>query len=107
MAGNPTGVRKTMWTPDVVRERIQASQVAQVLIDHVVEGTELAPSRVTAALGLLKKIVPDLSAVALSGSVEMTKPDELTDAALAHLATAGSARAVESPLRAPEPDELH
>lgn len=36
------------------------------LIEHVVNGTDLKPSQVTAGLGLMKKILPDLTSTELS-----------------------------------------
>ena len=51
-----------------VRERIQADRIIKRLEDHVLDGKEMSPSQVTAGLGLLKKRVPDLAAVELSGS---------------------------------------
>ena len=101
------GVRKTIWTPEIVRERIQASQIANVLIDHVVNGTEMVPSRITAGLGLLKKIIPDLSAMAVTGHVEVTRADELTDSLLAHIASAGRTGAIGQAPIEEQPDEVH
>lgn len=55
---------------DQHRLKIQNSNILSVLIRHV-EGTEeISPARVTAALGLLKKVMPDLSSVDLSGLVK-------------------------------------
>lgn len=95
------------WTPDKVRERIKTSLLINALTDHVLKGTEMAPSRVTAGLGLLKKVIPDLSATAVTGSVEIVRADELSDTTLAHIATAGSAGASESASGTTEPTELH
>lgn len=69
MAGRPegpTGVRLT----DEHRTKIQKSKILNRLIGHA-EGTEeMTATQVTAALGLLKKALPDLSAVTLSGDSE-------------------------------------
>jgi exosome complex RNA-binding protein Rrp42 (RNase PH superfamily) len=48
----------------MVREKIRASQLVNRLEDHVLseDGPKLDSSQVAAALGLLKKCVPDLSA---------------------------------------------
>ncbi len=62
--------RKKAWTPDKVRERIQASMITNRLIDHTLGNVEMTSSQVTAGLGLLKKIVPDLSSTELSGSIQ-------------------------------------
>ena len=43
------------------RDKIRNSKVLQVLMDFVEgkEGVDMAPHRVTAALGLLRKVLPD------------------------------------------------
>lgn len=51
-----------------VRAKIQASQLINVLQDHALTGEgELSPIRLKAIEILLRKSVPDLSAVALTG----------------------------------------
>lgn len=44
----------------MVRDKIRASQLVNRLEDHVLKDLDLTASQVTAALGLLKKCVPDL-----------------------------------------------
>lgn len=52
------------------RVKIQKSNILNALIEHA-EGTrEMGPTQVSAALGLLKKCLPDLSAVTISGDAE-------------------------------------
>lgn len=46
-----------------VRQKIRATLLVKALEDHAIDGKEMSASQVTAALGLLKKSVPDLSAV--------------------------------------------
>lgn len=46
---------------DEIREKIRASQLVNRLEDHVLGDLDLKPTQVTAALGLLKKCVPDMS----------------------------------------------
>lgn len=54
---------------EMVKDKIRASQLINRLENHVLEGGEclLRPEQVTAALGLLKKIVPDVKAIEHSG----------------------------------------
>jgi len=61
--------RRTDVLYEEVREKISNSRIVNRLIDHILgeKGVELSPSQVTAGLGLLKKVVPDLSATELSG----------------------------------------
>ena len=44
----------------MIREKIRASQLVNRLENHVLDDLELNATQVTAALGLLKKCVPDL-----------------------------------------------
>lgn len=52
-----------------VRDKIRASQLVNALEDHVFGegGRKLDSSQVTAALGLLRKCVPDLTNTQVSG----------------------------------------
>src|SRR3984957_20251317 len=52
---------------DEHRTKIQNSRILRVLIDHVEGREEISQARVTAALGLLKKVLPDLQAVTIGG----------------------------------------
>lgn len=49
------------------REKIRNSQVLTALIEHAEGRREMSGSQVTAGLGLLKKVLPDLQAVQHSG----------------------------------------
>lgn len=52
------------------RKKIKAGQLINKLTDHALNKTELSSSQVTAALGLLKKVLPDLSNVTLDGALD-------------------------------------
>lgn len=53
------------------RKKIQASQLIKRLTDHVLnDEVEMSQSQVNAALGLLKKTLPDLKQVELSGEMD-------------------------------------
>ena len=52
------------------RGKIQASRILDVLIDYAEGDKEMSASQVSAALGLLKKALPDLSTVALPGEAD-------------------------------------
>lgn len=51
----------------MVREKIRATLLVKKLEDHVLGSQELAATQVTAALGLLKKCVPDLARSEVTG----------------------------------------
>lgn len=71
-------VRKNKAHHEIVRSRIQTSQLINRLMDHVRGKVELSATQVTAALGLMRKTLPDLQAVELSGEV-ITKRDVSAD----------------------------
>ena len=50
-----------------VRARIRAGGIAKRLEGHVLGKVDMSASQVSAALGLLKKVVPDQQAMELSG----------------------------------------
>lgn len=52
---------------DDVRSKIQASQLINRLTDHALDGLELSPTQIKAIEILLRKSLPDLSAVELTG----------------------------------------
>jgi len=63
------GAHKKLLHParaEEVRQKIRATLLIKKLEDHVLEDGDMNPSQVTAALGLLKKSVPDLAAIELS-----------------------------------------
>lgn len=49
------------WTPEKVRARIKTSMIINALSNHVLKGTEMNKTQVTAAIALLKKTLPDLA----------------------------------------------
>ena len=62
------GTKTDPW-PEKVRERIKSSMLVNALSDHVLGNNDMKPTQITAALGLLRKVLPDLSATELSGEV--------------------------------------
>lgn len=59
---------------DETRSKIQASQLINRLEAHVLSDLDLKPSQVNAALGLLKKVVPDLSSVDMHAEHDISDP---------------------------------
>lgn len=67
------------------RTKIANSQVLKCLIEHAEGKREMSATQVTAGLGLLKKCLPDLSSVEISGDqdnplnvitrIELVAPD--------------------------------
>jgi hypothetical protein len=100
----PRGVRKTIWTPEIVRQRIRTSQIVRALIEHTLGNREMVPSQVSAGLGLLRKVMPDLTATTLSAHIEQV--DELSTQELARRISAleGAAQTQRS---SEQPTEVH
>lgn len=53
---------------DAHRVKIQNSNILNALIEHVEGKREMSSTQVTAGLGLLKKALPDLTAIEVSGN---------------------------------------
>jgi len=51
----------------MVRDKIRATLLVKALEDHVFGSREMAATQVTAALGLLKKCVPDVARSEVTG----------------------------------------
>lgn len=83
--------------PESHRVKIQNSNILNALIEHVEGKREMAASQVTAGLGLLRKVLPDLAATAESdenGNLRSIKA--MTDAELEAIAAGGSAGDIET-----------
>ncbi len=65
---------------DDVREKIKVSQLVNLLTEHALNpNKEIAQSRIKAAEVLLKKAMPDLSAVEMTQHEELPAEDVLVD----------------------------
>jgi hypothetical protein len=65
--------------PESHRVKIQNSNILNALIEHAEGVREMSSSQVTAGLGLLKKVMPDLQAVELSGAVTINHEEALDE----------------------------
>jgi len=54
--------RKSNFDPSYIREKIRSTQLIKRLEDYAFGEIRMEPAQVTAALGLIKKTVPDLAA---------------------------------------------
>jgi hypothetical protein len=86
------------------RLKIQASQIINRLTNHVLGNIELSSTQVTAALGLLRKAIPDLAAVQHSGQIEVKRASEMTDDELSTIASGRGESAATSPI---DPSQLN
>ncbi len=64
---------------EAVRARIRAGGIVKRLENHVLGRVEMTSSQVTAALGLLRKSVPDLSAIEHTGKDGSPLLPEMSD----------------------------
>lgn len=69
---------KIQHTEDV-RQKIRGSQLVNFLQDHALDDKPASKSRVSAALGLLKKILPDLQSVEGNMKVTISHEDALRE----------------------------
>ena len=60
-----------------IREKIRAGLLVKHLEDHALGKRDMGKSQVTAALGLLRKVVPDLQSTTISGDPD--NPLAITD----------------------------
>jgi hypothetical protein len=61
--------RKNLVHSELVRERIRTKAIVNRLTNHVLGRVEMSATQVQAALGLIKKTIPDLQAIEHSGEV--------------------------------------
>lgn len=73
-------VRKHLYHPDEVKEKIRVSQILNRLNGHSLGEVEMTATQVNAAKILLAKVIPDLRAIEHSG--EIGNPDKVSDAEL-------------------------
>lgn len=63
----PRGRKAGFRMSDEHRVKIANSNILKCLIEHSCGKREMSATQVTAGIALLKKVLPDLSAVAISG----------------------------------------
>src|SRR5512135_3208662 len=76
-----------MWTPDIVRKRMQTTRIVKRLTqfalgenDDANQKVEMSQAQVRAALGLLAKTLPDLSSMEYRDVSKHRPVEEWTDA---------------------------
>jgi hypothetical protein len=100
-------VRRDLYHPEEVRAKIKTSQLVNRLQEFIFGTVEMSKSQVSAAIGLLRKTMPDLSAMTVSGSLDLVKPEELSDAQLADIVIASRRGTIKTPSGEEESSELH
>ncbi len=82
---NKRGRRPGFKMPEEHRAKIANSNILNALIEHVEGRREMSATQVSAALGLLRKCLPDLSQTDVNATVEhrsvMRMPEPAKDAA--------------------------
>jgi ribosomal protein L29 len=68
----PRGRAPGFRMPDEHRVKIANSNIINALIEHAEGKREMSPTQVHAGLGLLKKVLPDLAAMDVSGQLDQT-----------------------------------
>lgn len=100
----PTRLRRYAW-PEETRQRIAAGKIVSFLQEHVAGKREMSSTQIRAAEILLRKVLPDLTAVALAKSNDTRSIAELSNAEL--LALAGPERTGETIEGVVEPVGVH
>jgi hypothetical protein len=105
----PRGVRLNPQHDDRTRAKIQTSQIINRLTSFVNGEVEMSAPQVTAALGLLKKTLPDLSHSEVNHTVKRGPTDYSREELVAFLDNArnGGDGASEAEGRGREPDSVH
>jgi len=65
--------------PEEHRVKIQNSNILNALIEHATGEREMTASQVTAGLGLLKKVMPDLASIDHSGLLNVITHEAALD----------------------------
>lgn len=68
-------VRKQLWHPDSVRQKIRASQLVNRLEKHAHGEVDMSPTQISAAVALLDRCVPRLTATEMKLDGEMQVRD--------------------------------
>jgi hypothetical protein len=87
---------------DEHRTKIKNSQILNALIEHVEGKREMSSTQVTAGLGLLAKVMPNLSES--KSTVQHLSAREIPDDELANIAAGSSEGTAEAPL---DPSQLN
>lgn len=105
----PRGVRLNPEHDQRTRAKIQTSQIINRLTSFVNGEVEMTAPQVTAALGLLKKTMPDLSQSAVTHTVKRDATDFTRDELIAILREQGlgGSGASEADGCGREPDSVH
>jgi|ERR1700733_8947187 len=99
-------VFKGAWTPEKVRARIRVGVLLQRLRDHMLGRIELSATQIMAAKILLGKCLPDLRAIDISGTVDVSDAANLTtDQIRARIAALNGAASASGSSN--EPSEVH
>ena len=67
-------IRKRLYHPEEVREKIRTSQLVNRLYAFINGKIELTPHQVTAALGLIRKTMPDLQSIDTTVKGDKSQP---------------------------------
>jgi hypothetical protein len=85
MGSRSSATSNRIWTPDRVRERIRVTKLVQVLELHALGKIEMSATRIRAAEVVLRKALPDLTAVEHSGFIETPPTRDQILERLAHI----------------------
>lgn len=70
MAARKPGPSRGIKLTEEHRDKIRKSKILEYLVAHIEGGRDMSQTQVMAAIALLRKIMPDLSATTLQGDDE-------------------------------------
>lgn len=94
----PRGRKPGFHMSDEHRTKIANSQILKCLLEHVTGKREMSSTQVSAGLGLLRKVMPDLASVEHSGQLDLKRAAEVTDDELANIAAGRSQGTATAPV---------
>ena len=107
----PRGRQPGFHMSEEHRVKIKNSNILNALIEHVEGKREMASSQVTAGLGLLRKVMPDLSESSVTHSVKRDATEYSREELAAILARTDAGNGGSGTLaedgRGREPDSVH
>lgn len=98
--------RRKPSADEALRAQIRSDRLITRLEDYVLGDVDLKPPQVSAALGLLRKTIPDLTAVDQSGEIDVRRACDMSDDELAAIAAGGGVGAAPTTDAAEEPDRV-
>lgn len=110
MVSGKKGMKYQLASPAhavTLRERVETIKIVEALQAHVFGKKDMTASQVTAGLGLLRKVMPDLAQTTMDVNVRKNAGDYSRDELAGIVASASRAGIAAPDGRRDEPDRVH